>query len=68
MCVSVESQFLRMKGLQSAAAGVGNAVNRDRISLQLASSANSQSLSLSLLNAGIIGVYHYLGLIVSWVS
>lgn len=66
--MSVESQFLRMKGLRSAAAGVGNAVNRDRISLQLASSANSQSLSLSLLNAGIIGVYHYLGLIVSWVS
>lgn len=62
--MSVESQFLRMKGLRSAAAGVGNAVNRDRISLQLA----SQSLSLSLLNAGIIGVYHYLGLIVSWVS
>lgn len=66
--MSVESQFLRMKGLRSAAAGVGNAVNRDRISLQLPSSANSQSLSLSLLNAGIIGVYHYLGLIVSWVS
>lgn len=66
--MSVESQFLRMKGLRSTAAGVGNAVNRDRISLQLPSSANSQSLSLSLLNAGIIGVYHYLGLIVSWVS
>ena len=66
--MSVESQFLRTKGLRSAAAGVGNAVNRDRISLQLASSSSSQSLSLSLLNAGIVGGYHYLGLIVSWVS
>lgn len=47
---------------------IGNAINRDRISLQLASSSNSQSLSLSLLNAGIVGVYHYLGLVVSRVS